>query len=511
MENASIFCLSEVERNKGGLIRKKSPEEIVFISEICYPIWCAPWGKITLLFDGLSLRKHTISFDTLPNIDVFMKEVHINGEDNKAYLDLLKHNIDYFQNFSGKRKKVIQSLISNPSFLKDFESYISKAKRIDGVISDKVILTTFIDKEAVRSSVNLLSDLIKDLDKDLDKINKTVKILIRLTDKHIKKFLKKNDAIRLQSEKKIVHFRSKTFKKTEWLRKSYDKKIFKIQKTAEKKIKKLKEKIEILKRQKIPLIEYKEKFNSNIPNNESINTDRQSDVNLQKSIKRIGEIDREILAVETSIASIENSLNIEVSKINDEFKAKKEEFGSNLKKIEKSRDSKIKLNEERIESLKDLTSSFINKINKLSDLRKAAISDFDNLGLSQKRRKYVLFYLPFFLICYKQEFKRRYTLFSPCFAHGMRGVTRIKGVFKVSKIHVILNDRSESLKKFLTLFLQLLKQNPIFEEKLVRAGAKTNILGTKKSRKKLIKGLNQLKGEGWLSERDHNYFIEQIS
>jgi len=59
-------------------------------------------------------------------------------------------------------------------------------------------------------------------------------------------------------------------------------------------------------------------------------------------------------------------------------------------------------------------------------------------------------------------------LFPPSFVHGMSRVAKIKGVLKGSKITVILDDRSEPITNFLNLFLQLVKQNPIFEEKLVK-------------------------------------------
>ncbi len=62
MKYATIFCLTEMGRNKGGLIRKKPPEEIVFVTEVCYPIWRTPWGKTSLLFDGLGLANtHCLS------------------------------------------------------------------------------------------------------------------------------------------------------------------------------------------------------------------------------------------------------------------------------------------------------------------------------------------------------------------------------------------------------------------------------------------------------------------
>ena len=83
-------------------------------------------------------------------------------------------------------------------------------------------------------------------------------------------------------------------------------------------------------------------------------------------------------------------------------------------------------------------------------------------------------------------------------------------VFKVSKVTVVLDHRSESITKFLNLFLKLVRQSPIFEEKLVRAGAKTNILGTKEARKYVSRGLGRLRSEGWLSESDFHYYEEQL-
>jgi len=122
-----------------------------------------------------------------------------------------------------------------------------------------------------------------------------------------------------------------------------------------------------------------------------------------------------------------------------------------------------------------------------------------------------MIYLPFFLACYKQEFKRRYALFPPSFVHGMRGVTKIKGVFKTSKVAVILEDRSDPIRKFLNRFLRLLSQSPIFEEKLVKAAAKTNILGSKEARENATKGLEKLRDEGWLSENEFRSLEKQLT
>ena len=44
MEHAALFCLAELERNKGGgLILKQPAERMAFITEVGYPFWLIPW------------------------------------------------------------------------------------------------------------------------------------------------------------------------------------------------------------------------------------------------------------------------------------------------------------------------------------------------------------------------------------------------------------------------------------------------------------------------------------
>jgi len=514
MEQAVIFCLTEIGRNKGGLLRKKPAEETLFITEACYPVWCVPWGRTTLFFDGLGLGKHTVSFDIIPDINVFIKEVKANSGKPETYLDFLTHNVNYFQNFAGKSKKVINGLIANPSFLKDFELYLRKAKRVKDSIFDKVILTPFMDEDAVKSSVKGLSELKADLENDIKKLNTIVKMLVRLTDRHIKFLLKRNEEIRQKAEKEIARFRSQTFKKTERMRRRYDRKILKISKNAENQIQGLQREYEEAEKRKAHLTVYAEKCETEISNcearKENTGLDRWRE-ELQKCKDEISEIENRISETKTKIAEIEQSRDIKVSQLEAEFTARSETLMTDLKKIEEARDAKIALNEERMKLLKDSTSTFIAKINRLIDLKKSAIADLEKIGLPQIRRKYAVVYIPFFLTCYEQKFKRRYKLFPPSFAHGMRGVTKIKGVFKTSKVAVLLDDRSESITKFLNRVIQLIKQNPIFEEKIVKAGAKINLLGTKENRKELARGLENLRREGWLSENEFQSFKKQLT
>jgi hypothetical protein len=268
-----------------------------------------------------------------------------------------------------------------------------------------------------------------------------------------------------------------------------------------------------LRKRKATLAVYIERCQGEISNCEARNDGTGLDrwkAELKKCIEEISGIDNNLSEIEANIKEIAHSRNVEVSKLEAEFAAGSQTLTVGLKRAEDARDAKIALNEERMDGLKELTSTFITHISKLSDLRKSTISDLDKIGLPQVRRKKAQIYVPFFLACYKQRFKNRYLLFPPSFVHGMRGVTKIKGVFRASKVTVILEERSRSITKFMNLFLQLIKQNPMFEEKLIRAGAKVNVLGTKKNRKNIAKGLGILKDEGWLSEDENRSLKDQL-
>ncbi|MCW4021521.1 MAG: hypothetical protein NWF14_09900 [Candidatus Bathyarchaeota archaeon] len=515
MEQATIFCLTEIGRNKGGLIRRRPPEKIVFIAEVCYPIWAVPWGKVTLLFDGLGLRKYPASFGVLPDTNVFMKEVKANTGETGTYLDFLTHNVNYFQGFAGTGKKVIDGLIADPAFLRDFEPYLSKAKRVRGPMPDKLILTPFVDRVAVESSVNGLSKLKSDLETDVKKINKIAKMLTRLTDKHVKLLMNKNEVILQEAEQEISQTRAQDFKKTEEMRRGYDKKILELQKQAEKKIHGLWKTHEEIEKRKAELTEYAQKCETEIykckeHEGEDVALDFW-ETELEKSRDEMSEIDREVSEVETSINAIEQSRNVEISQVEAEFDARSKALISDLKRIENTRDSKIALNEDRIKALKDSSSAFIAHISRLSDLRRSAVANLETIGLPRVRRKFVEIYVPFYLACYKQEFKRRYALFPPSLAHGMRGVTKFKGVFRSSKVTVVLDGMSEAITRFLNLFILLVEQNPIFEEKLFKAGTKVNLLGAKESRQEVAKGLERLSAEGWLYENVLRSFKKKLA
>lgn len=74
VEAAAVFTLAEFERNKGGGLIIKQPEEnLVTLAKIGFPIWLFPNNDTTFVFDGLDNSSHSISYAEMPSAQGFLE------------------------------------------------------------------------------------------------------------------------------------------------------------------------------------------------------------------------------------------------------------------------------------------------------------------------------------------------------------------------------------------------------------------------------------------------------
>jgi hypothetical protein len=129
METAAVLYLAESNRKKGeSQLLKKTDEKLVFIAEACYPIWLVPYNKETLMFDGLGLTSHTLSYDLTPDAEIFTKDIRRNQKTTEAYTATLTRNIDYFRNIKDKEEIKIKGLVTTPDLKEAFRNYLPLMK-----------------------------------------------------------------------------------------------------------------------------------------------------------------------------------------------------------------------------------------------------------------------------------------------------------------------------------------------------------------------------------------------
>lgn len=514
MELATVFCLAERSREKGGgLISKRVPEQMVFITQTCYPLWLVPWKGRTLLFDGFGTMDHTIPFDILPDAGVFVHEIKGSADKLEAYSAFLNHNLDYFKGFSGQGQKVIKGLITVRPLIDDFFSYLPRAKTVRRALSDMTILSPLMDEAAIKASVKELSNLRDALSSDVSNLRGIVKLLIRTTEKHLRAINARIENTRRKSEAEIARFKSNSMKKVEKMRREYDEKIVQVSEDTSRLIQSLSQERVKLESDKKRLSIYAERCETEIAA-ARIRKDEAEEEHwikeLEKCRRELSEVEKRAQEVEKSIGDAEPYRDLEISRLKSEYNSQTEAIMAGLKRIEAARDAQIQMGREALESLKDSTSVIIGHVNKLIELRNQALSDLDKIGFPVIKRKIALVYLPFFLIFNRRGLKKRYIAIPPSIANTMSGVTRIKGALKSFKVGMLLQEISMSMTNLVNRFLSLIEQNPMLEERVMDGCLKRSILRSKDFRKRIERGLEELRMEGWLSESESKFFKERL-
>ena len=512
---ATIFSITESEKEKGGgLILKRPPEKILFISEVCYPFWMYPLGNRVLLFEGFGILKHEIPFDILPDTRVFQKEMEVSSERLETYLAFLNHNLNYFRGFLGSGKKQVEGLVTDPSFIEDFILYLESARRVRDVIPDRVVLIPRIDVNRVEEIVKGVHEFTKTLEADERSLRNIIRALTSKTQKHINALMLGSERIQRRAEKEIKRARKRLEKKVDTLKRIYNEKVLKACKVVKEQIQKLQEEKSDLEARKERLKAYIDRCMSEIftcktrRDEERLKyweTERESSkMEINKIKKRLKELDAEIKEAEVL-------RDLEVSRLRSEYDAEIGEADAEVRRIEAIRDSEIKANEEIIKTLKDLTFKIVSQINSLIDSRRPRPTDILKMSVPMAKRKLTLVYVPFFLACYKRGSKRRYTVFPPSLV-GSYGVSaKFKGALGAQRVRMILRERSRPISALINKFIDIVEAEPLLEERIRSACLKSNILRMRRTRKMILKGLSKLSTEGWINDEELEELREALT
>jgi len=505
MELAAIFSLAELTRDKGGgLISKKPAEEILFISEVCYPFWFIPWKRRTLIFDGFDMNSHTISFDILPDANIFIQELKGSSKNLETYSAFLSHNLNYFEKSYGKGQKVIKGLIMNLDLTDDLLTLFHKAKRVKGDL-EKVSLPLIMDKSAIKTSIRELQKFEKTLEEDVKKLSEITKVLMKTTERHINAVKAEIEKTKKRSNLKINNLMSKIAKKTEKTRKSFDKKIIKISRDANQKIQSLSEEDAKLRAEKDHLNSYIEQCKNELSaaqENKDKKQEKYWQSELGASRKRLLKIGKRLKEIEKKIKEMESTRDLKISQLKSEYALKAKEYMTEVRQLEAARDAKIKINLEATKSLEKLTSQIVGQINRLIETRNLALKNLREMGCPIYKRKATLVYMPFFFACYSRDLKKRYITFPPSIANTMNGVSKIKSALRSYIIRSMLQEYSLPIANLLKNIVTSMQENSMLEDRIFKICMKSNLLKQKAFRREVEKGFKELSEEGWLSEEE---------
>jgi len=515
METAAVFCLAESDRDKGGgVIFKRGPEELTFVAEAYYPLWLVPWIRKTLFFDGFGLTTHTLSYDVLPDTQVFVNEAKGSSETREAFSAFLSEHVNYFQNFVGKEEKTLEGLITSSDFVQGLISYLPKVEAIKEPIVDKVILSPTLNEDEISSFLQELTSLQTALDGDIENLHQAMKLVSELTKKQVKGLRLEINTTKGEFDKKIEAVKPSVMEETCKIRGKYDQEITDVSRKFE-------QQLQTLHQERVKTEQTNRRLSAEINRFETerkackLRKDETGELHWKQEIE---EHKTELSALEKSINDLDKKIEeanaaktLEISKLRAEYDAKVEAAKGELRELEASREAEVRLVEQEIEKLEGSSSTIVDQIHKLLELKRASLNEFEGMGIVEKRRGYALVYLPFYVACYQKELKKRYVVYPPSMVGGMSVLTRLKGIFGAAKIKSLLQQRSKSITNLLNQLTSLISQNPVFEKEIDDAGIRANILRTKESRLRIEKGLGELKNEGWISESELQAFSESLT
>ena len=229
--------------------------------------------------------------------------------------------------------------------------------------------------------------------------------------------------------------------------------------------------------------------------------------------KELSEIEDQLKKTEKELDDLEERKSLEIFNLRSELEAKTKEAQQPLLDLESSRDAEILICQQEIEELEKQTKLILDQVGRTVKLRETSIEHFAKLGVKRdsELKGIALFYVPFYIACYETKSKKRYLILPPSEANTFGLSTKLKSALGKAKIKQLLVPRFESITSLMDEIQVLAQQNAMFEAEIREGGERTNILNTSSMRESIQKGLEYIRKEGWLSEKEHQALSQKIA
>jgi hypothetical protein len=510
MEMAAILYLAESGREKGeSRLLKKTDEKIVFVAEACYPIWLIPYNTATLMFDGLGLASHTLSYDVTPDVEIFSKDVRRHRKTTGAYTAALIRNTDYFRNFKGREEIKIEGLITAPDLREDFKNYLPRMRELRRPFATRVALTPTVEGHEIRAGVRQLSNLRRRISKDIESMNASMKLLNTATSRSVRvireeirktqvKYHRQIKKTKLISARRMLQIQGQYNRKTTRICKGFKRRLLRLNKNQAKLRKTLRHlrgeargceiKVQSSRRRKRRQAEH------------------QWTLRLERIKKKVSTLRRGIEVNSKRIRDVENAQRLELAKLRTECWTRIESANRMFRNLQGSKQAEIAMKRQEIVALEDVTRCITKSMLEMVQKEKVFHAEFDRIAMPRGKRMRRLVYVPFYLVRYQKGDKKRYVVYPPLVVGDMGILTRMKGALGAAKVKALLQSRSEAMAAFLNQLLVLIEKKPMLEKNLTEAGIQNSVLLRRKLRVGVKNGLKELEKENWISKSELRAF-----
>lgn len=514
-EKAAIFCLEELERNKGGgLILKQPPEKAVFLAQTGYPFWLAPWGEHSLIFDGLAVTAHRLVYTDIPDVKDFAESMERSVKSQETFMDFLSDRTSYFEQPGRQNETVFSGLVTDPELLNELGVYLAEATQVEALSSDMATLSPTLDESAISSTTQQLDGLKRKFQEDLDTLYASIKSISKFTNNWVKITRDKIKTIQEEFRGQIRKQEDIVKPKLELIREEYDAQITQLARNFEKRvlpIRKEKVRLEKLQDQTLSRIERCKIEIKTAKAGKNAAGEKKWKEKLEENKKELSDIKKRIKESEVKLKESEDQKSVEVLRLRSENEAKIRDARKDIVELEATRDAKIQVHEQEIKKLSEQTSTLIGQLDKIAKLREADLATIEKFEIKQKLKTNALFFVPFYLAYYRSESKRRYALFPPSLVNSAGFLVKLRGALGGAKVKHLLVPRFKTLAQFLNQFPGMIEKNAALERETHEKLAEANMLKSKSSLESARKGLEQLNAENWFSEKEYEAFKQMLT
>lgn len=517
LEVAAVFSLAELDRAKGGGILSRRPEEkIAFIAKVGYPLWLFPWSETSLIFDGFNRSSHTLRYAVIPDVNGFIENLKRSSKTRETHMAFLSDHLSYFQAPVTEEAVVVNGLIRDPEFLSEFESYRHEAKETEDEPENVGLLSPTVDESTIASILKELESLHASFKRDIDGFYRCMKFINKATNHYAQVLRSKTRAVKEEFNIKINAQEELVAPKVYRLKEAYDRQIIGSTKSFKRQylpIQKRKVKLEKSRERALAKIEHcKLEAKTCAEKDDSVGEDKWKE-KASETKKMLSDIDDQLKETEKALKDLEERKSIEIFNLRSELETKTKEARQPLLDLESSRDAKIMLYKQEADKLEQQTKVILDQLGRTVKLREASIENFKELGVKKESelREAVLFYVPFYVICYKVDSKKRYLILPPSEANTVGISTKLKSALGRAKIKQLLVPRFEVITSLMDTIQVLAQQSAVFETEMRDMGERANILSTVSRRERIQKGLEYIRQEGWISEKEHLSLNQKIA
>ena len=510
LELAAVYAVAETDRRKGGLLRH-AKEEIEFIAKIGYPLWSFPHSKNVFLFDGLNVSKHILPYANIGNVNTFTDSLKSSSKNSESYTSFIAEQAKCFAEPNAKNSLELKGLIADPAFIGEFSLHREEACTSQDELALTGLLTPQINESALLSITEEIANLELTFKKEVKELNNSIHFMGKTSLAFHGEISDQIKAVKEEASLEINDEEARIAPQLKAIEHQYNNEIVDLARSIEDKKVPLHKEIIRLKKSSAEADRRVAKYSENEKSVAKSDKTGKDDwkLKIKNAKEELSAIEKQIKTKEKVIEELQKNQASETAKLKAALEAEVHKTRSKIVDLEASRDAKVLLMHQDIDTLEKNTKLLSDRINEIIKNRELNIGDIEKIHTTSSSDELdkAVFYVPNYVICYNNGEKRRYVSLPPSCISEVGISAKLKGALGVARIRSCFSPRLKEMALLAETVEKQSEEDSIFETELKQLGEGNNILRVGFLGEAIEKGLLSLREKGWLSDKEFGAIV----